>query len=198
MAANYRQLTEDLHCFYDFVGKTVIFVGAGGRQLFDPSTRTKQLVAIDQDVEALGDLSASIGAKSRQDSWEVICAKFETVNLSGDVIYFEFCVHEMEDPEKALTHAKAMAPDIVVFDHLPDSDWAFRAAEEHKIRRSAEAIERFGVRRRTTFVTEQRFQDYAELFAKVGVQGAVARQRAQRFAGATNIVIPMSYQLALL
>jgi hypothetical protein len=30
------------------------------------------------------------------------------------------------------------------------------------------------------------------------VQGDVAIQRAQRFAGATDIVIPMSYQLALL
>jgi len=30
------------------------------------------------------------------------------------------------------------------------------------------------------------------------VQGATAVQRAQRFEGATNIVIPMSYELALL
>jgi len=59
-------------------------------------------------------------------------------------------------------------------------------------------MERFGVRRRETFRTEQRFRDYRELLAKVSVQGAVAMERAGRFVGATDIVIPMSYELALL
>jgi len=63
---------------------------------------------------------------------------------------------------------------------------------------STEAVERFGVRRSETFHTRQRFRDHVELLAKVTVQGDVAIQRAQRFAGATDIVIPMSYQLALL
>jgi hypothetical protein len=91
-----------------------------------------------------------------------------------------------------------LAPDIVVFDHLVDSDWVFYAAEGDKVRRRADAMKRFGVRRRETFRTEQRFRDYAELLAKVTVQGAVTIQRAQHFAGATNIVIPMSYELAVL
>jgi hypothetical protein len=58
-------------------------------------------------------------------------------------------------------------------------------------------MERFGVRRRETFCTEQRFRYYAELLAKVAGQGVIASHRAQRFAGATNIAIPMSYELAL-
>ena len=37
-----------------------------------------------------------------------------TVILHGDVVYFEFCLHEMDDPAKALIHAKSLAPDIVV------------------------------------------------------------------------------------
>ena len=86
----------------------------------------------------------------------------------------------------------------MVFDHLPGSDWVFYGAEEEKARPSAQAMERFGVRRRETFRTEQRFRDDAELFAKMQVQGATEIQRAQHFAGATNIVIPMSYELALL
>jgi hypothetical protein len=34
--------------------------------------------------------------------------------LQGDTVYFEFCLHEMDDPEYALIHAKSLAPDIVV------------------------------------------------------------------------------------
>jgi hypothetical protein len=58
--------------------------------------------------------------------------------------------------------------------------------------------ERFGIRRRETFQTEQRFQDYEDLLAKIGGQGRVAIERAQRFAVTTDIVIPMDYQLARL
>ena len=59
-------------------------------------------------------------------------------------------------------------------------------------------MERFGIRRRRTFNAEQRFANYAELLGKVGPQGPLAIERAQRFAGSTNIVIPMSYELNLL
>jgi len=50
---------------------------------------------------------------------QVVGSKFEDVAGSFDVVYFEFCLHEMHDPEKALIHAKKLAPDIVVFDHSP-------------------------------------------------------------------------------
>jgi len=198
LATDYAQLTENLLRFYDFANKIVLFVGAGGKQLLDASAGSKKLIAIDQDVEALRELAANVAAKGTQDSVEVVGSKFEDVARSGDVVYFEFCLHEMADPQKALTHAKNLARDIVVFDHSPGSEWIFYGAEEDKVRRSAQAMERFGLRGRQRFETEQRFQDYAELLAKVRAQGPTAIQRAQRFAGATNIVIPMSYELALL
>jgi hypothetical protein len=132
-----------------------------------------------------------------QNSVEVVRSCFQDVTLGGDVVYFEFCLHEMDDVQKALSHARTLAPDIVVYDHLPGSDWVFHAAEEDKVRRSAEAMKRFGVRRRERFCTEQCFRDHAELLAKATVQGAIAIQRAQRFAGATSIAIPMRYELAL-
>jgi len=198
MAVDYGKLTGNLGRFYDFTGKVVLFVGAGGRQLLDPAIRTKKLVAIDRDAEALRELKRNVAAAGMQGSVAAIGANFEDVTLYGDVVYFEFCLHEMDDPQRALVHASKRAPDIVVFDHLPGSNWVFYGAEEEKVRRSAQAMERFGVRRRETFRTEQRFRDDAELFAKVKAEGATAIQRAQRFAGVTNIVIPMSYELALL
>jgi SAM-dependent methyltransferase len=195
---DYAQLSKNLRRFYDFSGKIVLVVGAGGGQLLHHDSKAKKLIAIDRDSEALGELEARIDANGARDSMELVCASFEDVRLSGDVVYFEFCLHEISDPHHALTHARTLAPDIIVFDHLPASPWAFHAAEEDKVGRSTEAMERFGVRQRQSFSTEQRFSHYDELLAKVRVQGPVAIERAQRFIGVTNIVIPMSYGLALL
>jgi len=198
LATDYAQLTANLLHFYNFTNKVVLFVGAGGTQLLALSAGTKKLIAIDQDVAALQELSAKVAADGLQDSAEVIGSKFEDVTQSGDVVYFEFCLHEMADPQKALTHARNLAHDIVVFDHSPDSEWIFYGAEEDKVPISAYAMERFGVRRHQKFQTEQRFGDFAELLAKVSPQGTTAIERVQRFAGATNIVIPMRYELNLL
>jgi hypothetical protein len=198
LATDYAQLTENLLRFYDFTNKVVLFVGAGGRQLLAPSAGTKKLIAIDQNVDALRELAANVAAKGIQDSVEVVSSKFEDVEQSGDVVYFEFCLHEMNDPQEALAHAKHLAPDIVVFDHSPGSEWIFYGAEEDKVRLSAQAMEHFGVRRHERFRAEQRFADYAELLEKVSPQGPTAIQRALRFAGDTRIVIPMRYELNLL
>jgi hypothetical protein len=198
LATDYAKLTENLCRFYDFTGKVVLFIGAAGRQLLDPATGTRKLIAIDKDVEALRQLKAHIVAKGLQDSVEVVGASFEEVTLHGDAVYFEFCLHEMDDPEKALIHAKSLAADIVVYDHSPGSEWIYYGAEENKVSRSSAVMEHFGVRRRQTFHAEQRFGNYTELLAKVSPQGPLAIERAQRFAGATDIVIPMSYELNLL
>jgi len=198
MATDYAQLTHQLLRFYDFTDKVVLFVGAGGRQLLNPSAGTRRLIAIDQNAEALRELASKVAATSMQGSVEVIGSKFEEVTLSGDVVYCEFCLHEMADPQRALTHAKNLAPDIVVFDHSPGSEWIFYGAEEDKVLVSAEAMERFGLRRRERYRTEQRFENYAELLAKVRGQGPTAIQRVERFTAATNIAIPMDYELNLL
>jgi hypothetical protein len=198
LAVDQEEVTGNLRRFYDFTGKTVLFVGAGGGQFLDPSFKTKRLIAIDRNVEALGELKRKTAARGEQGSWNVRGAHFEEVTLSGDTVYFEFCLHETVDPQKTLAHARALAPDVVVFDHTPGSDWSFYVAEEERVRRSAEAMKRFGIRRRETVRIQQRFKDYVELLAKVAEQGTVAIQRVQRFAGTTNIVIPMNCELALL
>jgi hypothetical protein len=198
LAADYEELTVNLRRFYDFTGKLVIYVGVGGRQLLDPSVNAKKLVAIDRNVEALGGLRRNIAAEGAQDSAHLVRAKFEDVTLPGDVVYFEFCLHETADPQKALAHARALAPDVVVFDHLVGSNWAYFGAEDEKVRRSTEAMKRFGIRRSQTLQTAQRFKDYGELLANVAEQGPVSLQRVQLFAGSSNIVIPMPCELALL
>jgi ubiquinone/menaquinone biosynthesis C-methylase UbiE len=198
MAVDYQDLAANLKRFYDFSDKVVLFVGAGARQLLDPSIPTRKLIAIDRNTESLDELRNNVAAAGKHDSVDVVDSRFEDIHMLGDVVYFEFCLHEMDDPEKALSHARTLAPDIVVFDHSPQSEWVFLAAEDEQVLRSNQALERFGVRQRQTYIAEQRFRDYGDLVAKIRGQSPVAVQRAEPFAGATNIVIPMRYQLILL
>ena len=195
MAVDRNQLSRDLSRFYDFTGKTVVYVGAGNGRVLN-TTGIHYLVAIDEDSRVADVLRSSLAGGA--DFLEIITGRFEETRAHGDVVYFEFCLHEMNDANRALAHARELAPEIVVFDHSAGSEWSFFAAEDEKVRRSAEAVEQFGVRRRKSFVAEQRFRNYAELAAKLVSQGSVAAQRARRFAGTTNIVIPMKYELALL
>ncbi len=198
MATDYAQLTANLCGFYDFTDKIVLFVGAAGRQLLDPSAQTKKLIAIDRDVAAISELQTAIAAKGLQNSMQAIAADFADVTLSGETVYFEFCLHEMHDPGSTLRHAKSLAPDIVVYDHSPGSEWIYYGAEEDEVARSAAEMEHFGIRRHQSFFAEQKFATFADLLAKVSPQGPLAVERVQRFAGSSNIVIPMSYELNLL
>lgn len=198
MATDYARLSRDLSRFYDFTGKVVLYVGAGGRQLLSPSVRTGKCIAIDKDAQALHSLTQEAAARGAHESLEVIEARFDEVTRTGDVVYFEFCLHEMDDPQAALNHARSLAPDVVVYDHSVGSEWIFYGAEEDKVARSSAAMERFGIRRRETFFAEQHFGTFDELLARLRDQGPVAIERAQRFAGATSIVIPMAHELDLL
>ena len=198
LAANYTKMSDELRCFYDFTGKVVLFVGAGGRQLLDLKIPVKRMIAIDKDLDASRELQNEVAANKLQNPVEVIATEFEEVSCCGDVVYFEFCLHEMGDPEKALAHAKSLAPDVVVYDHSPGSEWSYYVVEEEKIARSSVAMQRLGIRRREMLRDAQRFANHAELLAKVSSQGPVAVERAQPFANQTGIVIPMNYELNLL
>ncbi len=198
MPTDYAQLSENLRRFYDFTDKVVLYIGAGGRQLLDPATRTRKLIAVDKDAKALGELKANLAAAGLEDCVDVVAASFEQVQVRADVVYFEFCLHEMDDPDQALRHAQALAPDVVVYDHSAGSEWTFYGAEEDKVRHSSEVLQRAGIRRRRTYQAEQRFATFAELLAKVAPQGPLAIERVQRFAGASDIRIPMPYELNLL
>ncbi len=171
MATDYAKLTQNLSHFYDFTDKVVLFIGAAGGQLLDRGTRMRKLIAIDKDVKDLQELKAKIVGQGLQDSVEVVGTGFEEVTLHGDAVYFEFCLHEMDDPRRALTHAKRLAPDIVVYDHSPGSEWIYYSAEEDKVCGSFAAMEQVGIRRRQTFHAKQRFGSYRGLLAKVTSQG---------------------------
>ena len=192
MAVDRAQLTASLHSFYDFGGKVVLCVGGGHGQLLDPKILTAETVLIDRDEKSLTETHAKHGRV------RAIVADFKDVNAQGDVVYFEFCLHEMGEPREGIEHAKELAPDVVIFEHSPGSEWVFYAAEEDGVCRSAQALAQFPIKRRQNVHVEQIFKDYAELVAKLAAQGDLAVQRAAHFADVTNIVIPMKCDLVLL
>ena len=198
MAADYQQMIENLRQFYDFSGKLVLAVGAGGGQLVDLARGVKKFIAIDNDPAAIRQLQARIAAQGLENQVEIVQRDFFETCLHGDVVYFEFCLHEMGDPEAALRHASTLAHEVLVFDHLPDSPWAFQGAEEEKIQRSTEVLAGFACLRHQDYQTIQYFENYAQLLQRISGQGEVALERARRFQGMSNIKIPMTYGLTLL
>ena len=136
MAADYARMVAELQAFFDFTGKVVILVGAGAGKFIDACRGAKRLIAVDRDAEVLGQFERAIRVRGLQDKASVICAEFLEVAARGDVVYFEFCFHEMEDPQAALRHACDLAPEVLVFDHLPGSAWTYYTNEEDKVRRS--------------------------------------------------------------
>lgn len=147
MAADILGMIEALKSFYDFTGKTVLLVGAGGGQLLEGVAQAQKLIAIDRDADALRAMMAVARSKGMEELVEPLHAPWNQVDVRGDVVYFEFCLHEMPDPGQALFHARELAPDVLVFDHLPDSEWARCAGEADLVRRSTEALSLCRVKR---------------------------------------------------
>ena len=198
MATDIQQIVAHLCEFYDFRGKTVIDVGAGGGQLVDFARAAKKVIAVDSDAAALQLLERALADKGLAGLFELRLGDFHALAAAGDVVLFEFCLHEMPDPLAAIAHARTLAADVVVIDHAPGSEWTYYGAEDDKVQSSFEGLQRAGVRAQSICHGEQRFSDHAELLAKIAPQGDVAIARCARFREALDIVIPMVYGVTLL
>lgn len=198
MVVDSRELTANLTKFYDFRGKSALCVGAGGGLLVPPSSGVSKVVAIDRDAEALNRFRTRSEAEWAGTPIRFVPRKFETVRLRGDVVYFEFCMHQMESPRRALEHARSLAQDIVAIDHLPGSDWVYYWAGEAAVLRSTRALESFGVRRRQAFTAEQRFEDREALAARLSGEGEESKRRVSEVKGSKDVRVRMDYGIYLL
>jgi len=197
MATDVGRILENLLAFYDFTGKTVVAVGAGGGQMAGYGFRAKRVIAVDRDTAAMDQVktvSRELGLSERFDYW---FGDFRTCDRRGDVVLFEFCLHEMEDPAEALDKALTLAPESVVIDHEPGSTWGYYGAEDDKVQRSWHVVDGYPVVRRARWATVQRFRDFEELRERLRRQGDESLRRIEPFRGQRAIVIPMSYALAL-
>jgi len=198
MATDYKKIVEDLLAFYDFRDKTVVAVGAGGGQLIEYGRPARKVIAVDNDAPALEKLRENLKAAGLESKFDPVLCDFNRAALTGDAVLFEFCLHELPDPSAALRHAKELAPDVVIFDHGPGSDWAFFTAEENKVLMSWRAVEGHPIRERRFFRAIQAFKTYEELYLKVKGQGETSLGRIEKFRDKIDIAIPMIYEMALI
>ena len=198
MATDINKIITNLLEFYDFNNKTIVTVGAGGGQLIEYGRVSKHVVAVDYDMEALDRLKVNLVKSGLDDKFDLVHADFNRSVVKGDIVMFEFCLHEMEDPLSALKHALTVTSDILILDHWPDSEWAYFGDEDQKIVKSWSALNEFPLKRIQKFDTVQFFHDYEELYQKVKPQGAVSINRIKGFQNKTNFTIPMTYGFALI
>lgn len=197
MATDIKKVIENLLGFYDFDNKVVISVGAGGGQLVEYGRNAKRVIALDSDAKAIERLKDALARNKLAEKFVCQVKDLYEAQLKGDVVLFEFCLHEMSDPAKAILHAKEMSNDVVVFDHLP-GEWAHYINETEKVARSWAAVEEHGFRKKMTFEAVQKFKDHDELFNKVSSQGEESVKRIARFKTEKDIIIKMPYCVALI
>jgi len=188
----------NLTSFYDFRAKSVLHAGAGGGQLLGYADRARKVVAVDKDPDGLRRLEAAVSAQGLEKTVAVTAGDFYDLDLKADVVLLEFCLHEMRDPRRAIDHARAAAPDVVVIDHLPASPWAWYANEGELMARAWKAIEASGARRTQSYEAVQRFDDHRALRKRFSDLGEESHRRIAAFDGQTGIAIPMPYGIALL
>lgn len=198
MATNVKAIIANLLSFYDFNDKTIISVGAGGGQFIEYARSAKKVYAVDNDTDALNRLNDNLIKANLTDKFTLIHSEFEEVKLTGDVVLFEFCLHEMNDASVAINRALTMAPVVIISDHLPNSEWAFIVGEEQKVVNSWNAIEHFDIRKRQEYEVVQSFADYEELYQKVKGQGSEVIKRISKFKNQSCFEIPMLYGFVMI
>lgn len=198
MAANVNEIIANLLSFYKFENQKIISVGAGGGQFIEYGRSSKQVVAIDNDREALNRLECNLRKAELLDKFTLVNSDFYLVKEVADVVVFEFCLHEMADAKLAVQHALTMAPNVLVNDHWPESEWAYIVDEREKVVNSWEALQGFAFKKIQRYDTFQFFHDYEELYQKVKVQGENSISRISRYKNKKDFTIPMSYAFALI
>jgi precorrin-6B methylase 2 len=198
MSTDVRKMIDNLLKFYEFDNQIIISVGAGGGQFIEYARNSRQVIAIDNDEEALSRLENALQNLQLKDKFTLINSDFYKVNKKGDVVLFEFCLHEMKDAEAAINHALKMASSILITDHLPDSVWAYIVDEKEKVINSWEAVKKFKIKKAQQYNTVQFFHNYEELFLKVNVQGENSVRRISQYKDKKDFTIPMSYGFALI
>lgn len=198
MAADLQAILDDLESCYDLEGKSVIHVGAGGGQLLGYVRNARSVLGVDTDPVAVERLRAKVGESGFADRYRVTQSDILSVTERADVVYFEFCLHEIVDGLTALKHARRLAPDVLVADHAPGSSWSWYLCEAEKVLRGWAALERFPLALDRTFTGLQRFHDHAELLAKVQVMGECSVRRIEEYRDRRDFNIAMPYRVALL
>jgi hypothetical protein len=198
MATDVASILKNLQGFYDFSGRHILAVGAGGGRFAAYGWEARLVTAVERDPAAMDSLRAAVSGLGLAERFAYWSGDFAACPVEADAVLFEFCLHEMDHPAAAVSRALGLAPDVIVLDHAPGSPWSYYAAEDDKVDQSWKALSGFPAARRADFACEQSFVDFGELEAKVRPQGRESLRRVEPFRGRTGIMIPMAYAAALL
>jgi SAM-dependent methyltransferase len=198
MATDTRAIVQELAAFYDLAGRVVLDVGAGGGQLVEYARDARAVIAVDVDRQALDRLAARLQVLGLAGRFTLVADDLLDVTATADVVLLEFCLHQMAEPDRALRHARGLAPEVLVLDHAPGSPWSWAAAEDGLVQSAWDAVGRHEVRRERSVEARQRFRDHEELAAKLAGCGPESEDRIRRYRDETMISIPMPYRIALL
>ena len=198
MATNIGLILQNLLEFHEFSEKTVVAVGASDGQLADLGRKAAGVIAVDNDSNALEKLKSRLAELDLTGRFELVSGDFAGFDRKGDTVLFEFSLHDMDDPGAAVCHALKIAPEVVVLDHLSGSEWAYYTAEEEKVSGSWRALNKFDFARYGSFLGEQHFAGYDDLYEQVKSRGETSIRRIEMFRDRDNIRFPMPYALALI
>ena len=198
MATDIQKIIGNLLTVYDFSGRTIIVVGGGGGQFIEYGRSARQILALDNDAAAIQKLRENLKKAGLEDKFTPILGYFYEAYFNGDTVLFEFCLHEMSDPEAAVRRAQTMASDVIIIDHWPGSEWSYYTAEDEKVAASWASLESFSFRSGQKYDALHFFCDYDELRQRVKDQGDLSLGRIEKFRTQKDISIRMSYGIAVI
>ena len=198
MATDVRALLDNIQSVYDFRDKSVIHVGARGGELMGYAASARSVLAVDASPDAARRLGVRLREQGLLSRCIVFRGDFGAVRARADVVLFAFCLHAMHDPEAALRHARALAPETLVVDFAPGCRWAWYRGEDQRVEAGWAAAGRAGITRDDTFMGAEQFRDYPELLAVLQSRGEPSLGRIAELAGRQGIAIQMPYRIALL
>ena len=195
MATDIEIIVKNIRSVFDFKDKSVIQVGAGGGQLIGCAKDANSIIAVDNDPSAIEKLNIVVGKNKQFNNISIIEGTIDSINQNVDIVFFEFCLHEIDNPGFALNKAFEFAPQILVVDHHPDSEWAWITCETEKVTQSWIEVEKYYIIQKETYNAIQLFSDYLELYRRIEPLGKLAIERIQRFQSQKNISIKMQYTI---
>ncbi len=92
MATDIGMILQRLLAFFDFSGKSVLVVGAGGGQFAEYARSMRKVIAIDRDLAAMRQLQEAVARLNLQNRFEYWVGDFADCDRRGDVVLFEFCL----------------------------------------------------------------------------------------------------------
>ena len=94
--------------------------------------------------------------------------------------------------------ANSIANNVLIIDHVPESEWSWYCCETEKIERSWKSMENIDFIESKRKVALQTYDSYEELRNKLPVVGDEAINRIKELKGKTDINIEMPYRMVLI